>query len=80
MAPPNGYPAAHPDVGLHAHQHGLPSGYAPEQQQRGPSPAPGSRSNTPSISQNHAPPHIFDTVVLPSDTFASPSLPAFSLR
>ncbi|KAF2161156.1 hypothetical protein M409DRAFT_28484 [Zasmidium cellare ATCC 36951] len=77
---PNGYPAAHPDVGLHAHQHGLPPGYAGEPPQRGPSPAQGSRSNTPSLNQNHAPPHIFDTVTLPSDTFASPSLPAFSLR
>lgn len=47
---------------------------------RAPSPNSLHRSGTPSGNPNIAPQHIFDTVSLPSDTFASPSLPHFSLR
>ncbi|KAK5175470.1 GATA zinc finger protein 3 [Saxophila tyrrhenica] len=75
---PNGYlphPGA-PDNGLDVSQP-----HAHPQQQGGdfgrvPSPNSISRTNTPAI----APQHIFDTVSLPSDSFASPSLPAFALR
>lgn len=80
---PNGYPAAHPDVASvgyhnynqpHPHNHQIP----------GADPNSISRSNTPGLSAQHnpniAPQHIFDTVSLTSDTFASPSLPAFALR
>ncbi|EME86387.1 uncharacterized protein MYCFIDRAFT_194462 [Pseudocercospora fijiensis CIRAD86] len=88
---PNGYAAAHPDAAhlathapgtINGHQHGFPMGSMTGHMGE---PSPGSRSNTPSLHQqnnNHsiAPQHIFDTVSLPSDTFASPSLPAFNLR
>lgn len=90
-----GLAAVHPDVahigggggGLHPHGHanshlpvvvdGLPG--------RVPSPASLSRSHTPnhaahSNNPNIAPQHLFDTVTLPPDTFASPNLPAFNLR
>ncbi|KXT06707.1 hypothetical protein AC578_8532 [Pseudocercospora eumusae] len=87
----NGYSAAHPDaahVAAHApgtingHQHGFPMGGMTGHMGE---PSLASRSNTPGLHQqnsNHsiAPQHIFDTVSLPSDTFASPSLPAFNLR
>ncbi|RMY11279.1 hypothetical protein D0867_08130, partial [Hortaea werneckii] len=87
-------PAAHPDVahaGLHVQaqqqqqqQHmngGLHVNDAP---QRVPSPSGLSRSGTPNgltrQDSNIAPSHIFDSVTLPPDTFASPNLPAFNLR
>ncbi|KAI7333748.1 hypothetical protein KC315_g4099 [Hortaea werneckii] len=85
-------PAAHPDVahaGLHGQaqqqqQHingGLHVNDAP---QRVPSPSGLSRSGTPNgltrQDSNIAPSHIFDSVTLPPDTFASPNLPAFNLR
>lgn len=87
----NGYAAAHPDAahaaplapgGINGHQHGFPMGSMTGHIG---DPSPNSRGNTPSLHQqqsNHhiAPQHIFDTVSLPSDTFASPSLPAFNLR
>ena len=72
----NGYPAAHPDIasgGLNIHTHPHAHGVAD----------PGSitRADTPGLSAQHnpniAPQHIFDTVSLSSDAFASPSLPAF---
>lgn len=80
--PTNGLAAAHPDVahaGLHPHAH-IPTADAPPH--RAPSPTSISRSNTPGPSHNPniAPQHIFDTVTLPPDTFASPSLPAFNVR
>ncbi|KAK4544587.1 hypothetical protein LTR36_004159 [Oleoguttula mirabilis] len=78
---------------LHPHAHHL---LPPDGLQRVPSPGnnPISRSNTPTAGLTHsnsnsnsnnpnpniAPQHIFDTVTLPPDTFASPSLPAFNLR
>ncbi|KAI7419609.1 hypothetical protein KC336_g9222 [Hortaea werneckii] len=86
-------PAAHPDVahaGLHVQaqqqqqQHmngGLHVNDAP---QRVPSPSGLSRSGTPNgltrQDSNIAPSHIFDSVTLPPDTFASTNLPAFNLR
>ncbi|KAI7201114.1 hypothetical protein KC316_g3219 [Hortaea werneckii] len=88
-------PAAHPDVahaGLHVQaqqqqqqqQHmngGLHVNDAP---QRVPSPSGLSRSGTPNgltrQDSNIALSHIFDSVTLPPDTFASPNLPAFNLR
>lgn len=78
---PPGYPAAHPDLahaGLHANPHHPVGDGAPG----GPSPGSFSRSNTPGMSQNPniAPQHIFDNVSLPSDSFASPSIPAFAHR
>ncbi|PIB00106.1 Transcriptional regulator GZF3 [Cercospora beticola] len=92
----NGYPAAHPDLAhlQHAvqtgHQHGLPMGsgivgHAHDQQARPGSPNSMARSQTPGLHQQHsnpniAPQHIFDTVSLPSDTFASPSLPHLALQ
>lgn len=84
----NGYPAAHPDLahaGHHQHpqhhQHGMPMGMNGEHH-RVPSPGSGSNgdSNIGPHNPNIAPQHIFDTVTLPPDTFASPSLPQFSLR
>ncbi|KXT14238.1 hypothetical protein AC579_7561 [Pseudocercospora musae] len=83
----NGYAAAHPDAAhapatINGHQHGFPMGSMTGHMGE---PALGSRSNTPGLHHQHsnhsiAPQHIFDTVSLPSDTFASPSLPAFNLR
>ena len=87
---PNGYPAAHPHVAnlgldLHSHlrAHGqqVPGG----EPVRIADPTSISRSNTPGLTGQHnpniAPQHIFDTVSLGhSDTFPSPSLPAFALR
>ncbi|RMY79620.1 hypothetical protein D0862_13108 [Hortaea werneckii] len=86
-------PAAHPDVahaGLQVQaqqqqqQHmngGLHVNDAP---QRVASPSGLSRSGTPNgltrQDSNIAPSHIFDSVTLPPDTFASPNLPAFNLR
>lgn len=87
--PPNGYPAAHPDVasaGLGIHQPQYPHYRQVNGGDAGRVPSPNSisRSNTPGLSAQHnpniAPQHIFDTVSLPSDTFASPSLPAFNLQ
>ncbi|EME47772.1 hypothetical protein DOTSEDRAFT_69643 [Dothistroma septosporum NZE10] len=84
----NGYPAAHPDIahaGHHTHsqhhQHGMPMGMNGERH-RVPSPGsgPNGDSHTGPHNPNIAPQHIFDTVTLPPDTFASPSLPQFSLR
>jgi GATA-binding protein len=83
--PGPGFPAAHPDV-AHAHQpyqqtHGLPhtaqmGGLIPAQgHDRGASPGASlSRSDTPSQHQNPniAPQHLFDTVSMPADSFASP--------
>lgn len=83
--PGPGFPAAHPDV-AHSHQpfqqtHGLPhtsqmGGLTPAQSHdRHASPGASlSRSGTPSQHQNPniAPQHIFDTVSLPADSFASP--------
>nr|POE94504.1 gata type zinc finger protein asd-4 [Quercus suber] len=76
-----GYPAAHPDVAhasLHLHSH-HPVGDGPP---RLPSPNSYSHGDPTALSQNPniAPQHIFDTVSLPSDSFASPSIPAFALR
>lgn len=79
--PMNGLAAAHPDVAtqaLNVHGH-------PQQTQQLPTtggdPNSLSRSNTPGLSgpqnPNIAPQHIFDTVSLSTDAFASPSLPAF---
>ncbi|EMF14934.1 uncharacterized protein SEPMUDRAFT_36665 [Sphaerulina musiva SO2202] len=87
----NGYSAGHAEVAhlQHAappgHQHSLPMGSAMHEQQhaRAASPNPIARSQTPVLHQQHtniAPQHIFDTVSLPSDTFASPSIPHFPLR
>ncbi|KAF2207616.1 hypothetical protein CERZMDRAFT_115117 [Cercospora zeae-maydis SCOH1-5] len=92
----NGYSAAHPDIAhlQHSvptgHQHGLPmgggiAGHGHDQQARSGSPNSIARSQTPGLHQQHsnpniAPQHIFDTVSLPSDTFASPSLPHLALQ
>ncbi|WPG97864.1 gata type zinc finger protein asd-4 [Acrodontium crateriforme] len=76
----NSYPAAHPDIahGGHQHSHPFPNGDGPA---RVHSPNSISRTNTPGVhNPNIAPQHIFDTVSLPSDNFASPSLPSFALR
>ena len=78
----NGLAAAHPDhphAGLHPHAHLPPPDHAPSLGHSI------SRGNTPTGLSNHsnlniAPQHLFDTVTLPPDTFASPSLPAFQLR
>lgn len=70
------YPAAHPDVAHNGH-----FGMQPFPADGGATaPSPLDRSGTPSqqTGQNIAPPHIFDNVSLPSDSFASPSLPAFA--
>lgn len=69
MHAPNGFAAAHPDMG--GHQHGLPMGMGAEHTQRIPSPSTVSRSNTP---------HIFDNGSIPSDTYPSPGLPAYHVR
>ncbi|KAH9815746.1 GATA type zinc finger protein asd-4-like [Teratosphaeria destructans] len=77
-----GLPAAHPDVahgGLHPHQqhHPPPPPGPPDGLNRVNSHGSMSRSNTPGLSQhnpNIAPQHIFDTVSLPQDTFASPTI------
>jgi GATA-binding protein len=83
--PGPGFPAAHPDV-AHAHQpyqqtHGLPHtaqmGGLTNAQGHDRNASPGaslSRSDTPSQHQNPniAPQHLFDTVSLPADSFASP--------
>lgn len=71
--PPNGYAAAHPDIasgGLHPHHpsHSAQLNSIPQ----GDSPG----FNT---QQNIAPSHIFDTVSLASDAFASPALVGFGL-
>jgi len=83
--PGPGLSAAHPDIA-----HGLPhpSYPQPPNQQNGlertGSPLALSRTGTPTQHQqqnpNIAPQHIFDTVSLPSDAFASPSLPAFAIH
>ncbi|KAI7483789.1 hypothetical protein KC351_g4922 [Hortaea werneckii] len=86
-------PAAHPDVahaGLHVqaqqqHQQHMNGGlHVNDAPQRVPSPSGLSRSGTPNgltrQDSNIAPSHIFDSVTLPPDTFASPNLPAFNLR
>ena len=78
----NGFPAAHPDIasgglGIHDHPH------VHNQQSSIGSADPNSitSADTPGLSAqrnpNIAPQHIFDTVSLSSDAFASPSLPAF---
>lgn len=90
LQPPtvNGFPAAHPDVasaGLNIHHH--PPAQSQQipgaEQGRIPSPNSISRTHTPNLTAQHnpniAPQHIFDTVSL-TDSFASPSLPAFGLR
>ncbi|KAK5128175.1 hypothetical protein LTR08_004079 [Meristemomyces frigidus] len=78
----SGLAAAHPDhphAGLHPHAH-LPSGdHAPSLGHSI------SRGNTPTGLSNNsnlniAPQHLFDTVTLAPDTFASPNLPAFNVR
>ena len=85
IQPQSGLAAAHPDVahaGLHPHAH-LNTYPTPDAPQRVPSPGSISRSNTPtglSHNPNIAPQHIFDTVTLPADSFASPNLPAFNFR
>jgi GATA-binding protein, other eukaryote len=73
-----GLPAAHPDV-AHAHPHPPTDDALHRVTSAG---ASISRSNTPSLSfsahhhnPNIAPQHLFDTVTLPHDTFASPTLP-----
>lgn len=76
----NSYPAAHPDIahGGHQQNHHFSNGDGPA---RVHSPNSISRTNTPGLhNPNIAPQHIFDTVSLPSDNFASPSLPSFALR
>lgn len=70
------YPAAHPDVAHNGH-------VAMQQYPGEPVPRAGSpldRVGTPSQqhASNIAPPHLFDNVSLPSDNFASPSLPAYA--
>ncbi|KAM0724222.1 hypothetical protein Q7P37_000104 [Cladosporium fusiforme] len=84
--PGPGFPAAHPDV-AHAHggappylSHGLPPapqmGSGAQNHDRLASPGASlSRSGTPSQhhhNPNIAPQHIFDTVSMPADSFASP--------
>ena len=72
--PSNGYPAAHPQSSHPNFQ---------TQAVRAASPSSLSRSHTPGLSNhnpNIAPQHIFDTVALSSDSFASPTLTSFALR
>lgn len=73
----NSYPAAHPDVAHNGHHFGIHH-FSTDPNARAPDPL--DRSGTPQQVSNIAPPHIFDTVSLPSDTFASPSLPAFATQ
>lgn len=87
-------PAAHPDVAhggmqpphvqAHHQQHMTGALQPGEPLHRIPSPSGLSRSGTPNglarQDSNIAPSHIFDSVTLPPDTFASPNLPAFNLR
>lgn len=78
--PGPGLSAAHPDIA-----HAAPQAYAHAQHVSGServgSPHTLSRTGTPTQhNPNIAPQHIFDTVSLPSDAFASPSLPAFGVH
>ena len=72
----NSYPAAHPDVAHNGH-FGMQQFTDPGARATSPLDGAGTPSQQHS-NPNIAPPHIFDTVSLPSDTFASPSLPAFA--
>jgi GATA-binding protein len=78
----NGFPAAHPDIasgGLNIHSH--PHAHGQQLSTGGADPNSITRADTPGLSAHHnpniAPQHIFDTVSLSSDAFASSSLPAF---
>jgi len=81
--PSTGLAAAHPGLAhaaLHHHPHS-DSTATTDAPARFPSPGSISRSNTPGLhNPNIAPQHIFDTVSLAPDAFASPSMPAFALR
>lgn len=74
-----GFAASHPDVagGLLPphHNHRIPSGGT----DRSPSPLAGTDASGLSHNPNIAPQHLFDNVSLPSEAFASPSLPQFAL-
>lgn len=77
--PGPGLSAAHPDIAHAAPQQAYPH---PPHGERPGSPHSLSRTGTPTQHHNPniAPQHIFDTVSLPSDAFASPSLPAFGIH
>ena len=79
---PNGFPAAHPDLAsgglnVHSHPHShieqIPHGGVDLNSVTGADVHGLAIQNNPNI----APQHMFDTISLPSDAFASPSLPTF---